>query len=36
VYKIYAESFSGLDHLRLIQTEAQRIVSDALSRAAPR
>jgi phosphoglucomutase len=27
VYKIYAESFRGPDHLRLIQTQAQKIVS---------
>jgi len=31
VYKIYAESFLGLDHLRQIQTEAQAIVGAALS-----
>ena len=30
VYKIYAESFLGQDHLRRIQTEAQAIVSAAL------
>jgi phosphoglucomutase len=29
VYKIYAESFLGPDHLRQIQTEAQQIVADA-------
>ena len=29
VYKIYAESFQGSDHLRQIQTEAQQIVADA-------
>jgi phosphoglucomutase len=34
VYKIYAESFRGQDHLRLIQEEAQSIVSAALSTAA--
>ncbi|HZP02952.1 MAG TPA: phosphoglucomutase, alpha-D-glucose phosphate-specific, partial [Terriglobia bacterium] len=28
VYKIYAESFRGQDHLRRIQAEAQRIVSE--------
>lgn len=33
IYKIYAESFLGLDHLRRIQAEAQTIVSDALARA---
>lgn len=31
IYKIYAESFRGADHLRRIQQEAQTIVSDALS-----
>ena len=31
VYKIYAESFRGGDHLRRIQREAQAIVSDALA-----
>jgi phosphoglucomutase len=30
VYKIYAESFLGADHLRQIQTEAQDIVTAAL------
>ncbi len=34
IYKIYAESFRGADHLRRIMEEAQTIVSDAL--AAPR
>jgi phosphoglucomutase len=29
VYKIYAESFSGLDHLKRIQQEAQKIVAAA-------
>jgi phosphoglucomutase len=29
VYKIYAESFQGLEHLRQIQTEAQAIVAAA-------
>ena len=29
IYKIYAESFRGPDHLRQIQTEAQSIVSAA-------
>lgn len=29
VYKIYAESFRGADHLKQIQTEAQQIVSNA-------
>lgn len=31
IYKIYAESFRGADHLRLIQDEAQAIVNDALA-----
>jgi phosphoglucomutase len=35
IYKIYAESFRGADHLKRIQEEAQMIVSEALS-AAPR
>jgi phosphoglucomutase len=30
IYKIYAESFSGKDHLRSIQQEAQQIVKSAL------
>ncbi|MDB5802069.1 MAG: alpha-D-glucose phosphate-specific phosphoglucomutase [Rhodocyclales bacterium] len=30
IYKIYAESFLGADHLRLVIAEAQAIVSDAL------
>ena len=29
VYKIYAESFRGADHLRLVLEEAQTIVDDA-------
>ena len=32
IYKIYAESFRGADHLRRILEEAQTIVSDALAR----
>jgi len=32
VYKIYAESFRGADHLRLVLAEAQTIVDDALGR----
>jgi phosphoglucomutase len=38
VYKIYAESFRGRDHLRRIQEEAQAIIARALagSRSAPR
>jgi phosphoglucomutase len=31
VYKIYAESFKGKDHLKQIQTEAQALVSKAIS-----
>ncbi len=31
IYKIYAESFLGVEHLRRIQTEAQMIVSTALA-----
>jgi phosphoglucomutase len=31
IYKIYAESFIGADHLKQIQVEAQQIVSDALA-----
>ena len=31
IYKIYAESFRGPDHLRQIQAEAQNIVSDVVS-----
>ena len=34
IYKIYAESFQGADHLRRIQEEAQIIVSNAIARAA--
>jgi phosphoglucomutase len=29
IYKIYAESFRGVDHLKQIQQEAQAIVSEA-------
>ena len=32
IYKIYAESFLGRDHLKQIQQEAQTIVSEALAR----
>jgi phosphoglucomutase len=32
IYKIYAESFIGRDHLRQIEEEAQTIVSEALGR----
>ena len=31
IYKIYAESFRGADHLRRILDEAQAIVDDALA-----
>jgi phosphoglucomutase len=34
IYKIYAESFLGRDHLRQIEEEAQMIVSEALARSA--
>ena len=33
VYKIYAESFRGPEHLRKIQAEAQAIVARALGKA---
>ncbi|HQG47163.1 MAG TPA: phosphoglucomutase, alpha-D-glucose phosphate-specific, partial [bacterium] len=32
IYKIYAESFKGRDHLRRIQEEAQAMVTAALTR----
>lgn len=35
IYKIYAESFRGADHLKRIQDEAQTIVSVALVAGAP-
>ena len=35
IYKIYAESFRGAEHLREIQAEAKRIVAAALAHAAP-
>ena len=31
VYKIYAESFLGPDHLARVQEEAREVVSDALA-----
>jgi phosphoglucomutase len=31
VYKIYAESFKGTDHLKQIQTEAQSLVNASIS-----
>jgi phosphoglucomutase len=34
IYKIYAESFRGKDHLRQIQTEAQAVVAETLARSA--
>ena len=33
IYKIYAESFNGIEHLKRIQTEAQEIVNAALKAA---
>ena len=36
IYKIYAESFRGADHLRRILEEAQAIVSDILAAAPQR
>lgn len=36
VYKIYAESFLGKDHLKRLQTEAQNLVTDVLSPAVQR
>ena len=35
IYKIYAESFRGAEHLREIQAEAKRMVAAALAHAAP-
>ncbi len=35
IYKIYAESFLGQDHLRQIEEEAQAMVSATLARSAP-
>jgi len=34
IYKIYAESFLGPDHLRRIEDDAQAIVLEALRRSA--
>ena len=31
VYKLYAESFKGTEHLRRIQDEARQIISDAFA-----
>lgn len=36
VYKIYAESFAGEEHLQRIQQEAQDLIASALGAAAPR
>jgi phosphoglucomutase len=36
IYKIYAESFRGADHLRRILDEAQTIVSDTLATSSQR
>ena len=33
VYKIYAESFRGPEHLSLVQEEAKRVVTEALGSA---
>jgi phosphoglucomutase len=35
IYKIYAESFQGIDHLHCIQREAQTIVNDAIAPGTP-
>jgi phosphoglucomutase len=35
VYKLYAESFRGADHLKRIQAEAQEIVQRALTKTSP-
>ena len=35
IYKIYAESFSGEEHLALIEAEAQTVVNQAFAAAAP-
>jgi len=35
IYKIYAESFQGIDHLHRIQREAQTIVNDAIAPGTP-
>ena len=31
IYKIYAESFKGEEHLKMIQSEAKEIVNQALA-----
>ncbi len=33
IYKIYAESFKGTDHLQRILSEAQKIVGDTFGKA---
>ena len=33
IYKVYAESFKGRDHLRHIQAEAEMIINDAFAAA---
>jgi phosphoglucomutase len=35
IYKIYAESFSGKEHLTLIEAEAQTVANQAFASAAP-
>jgi phosphoglucomutase len=35
IYKIYAESFLGLEHLHRLQEEAQTIVNDAIAPGTP-
>lgn len=35
IYKIYAESFSGVEHLALIEAEAQTVANQAFASAAP-
>ncbi|HLI30287.1 MAG TPA: phosphoglucomutase (alpha-D-glucose-1,6-bisphosphate-dependent) [Terriglobia bacterium] len=35
VYKLYAESFLGIDHLRKIQEEARQIIAQALAATSP-
>jgi phosphoglucomutase len=32
IYKLYAESFHGVDHLRRIQQEAQQLITQALEK----
>jgi phosphoglucomutase len=35
IYKIYAESFSGEEHLTIIEAEAQTVANQAFASAAP-